>query len=145
MPNRITKLLSAAGLGALILTLIGACAQDNQPRPLLPAAEAQPDDPNAPPALPDGAEVVAKGPVHEAFATTAEPNAAPNPVVAKQPPDPIEELPPDQKPEGDNVQWIPGYWHWDDESSQFMWISGFWREPPPGRVWVPGSWREVQG
>src|SRR4029078_2257878 len=70
---------------------------------------------------------------------------APSPVVKKQPPDPIEELPPDQKPEGDNVQWIPGYWHWDDESSQFIWISGFWRQVPPGRVWVPGSWRAANG
>ena len=84
--------------------------------------------------------MLAKGPVHEGFAATAEaPLAAP--VIAKEPPEPIEELPPDQKPEGDNVQWIPGYWHWDEENAQFIWISGFWRQPPPGRVWVPGSWR----
>jgi len=93
---------------------------------------------------PEGAEVLARGPVHEAFASTAENTTAP-PVVAKQPPDPIEELPPDQKPEGENVQWMPGYWHWDDENSQYIWISGFWRAVPPGRVWVPGSWREVRG
>ena len=89
-------------------------------------------------------EVLAKGPVHEAFATTAEAPAA-APVVPKQPPEPIEELPPEQKPEGDNVQWLPGYWHWDEEGEKFIWVSGFWRQPPPGRVWVPGSWRAVTG
>src|SRR4029453_3113806 len=69
----------------------------------------------------------------------------PSEVVKKQPPDPIEELPPDEKPEGDSVQWIPGYWDWDEDGEQFIWISGFWRQPPPGRVWVPGSWREAKG
>ena len=38
---------------------------------------------------------------------------------------------------------MSGYWHWDDEADQFIWISGFWRSVPPGRIWVPGSWREV--
>ena len=73
------------------------------------------------------------------------PGEAPAPeqhIAPKMPPDPVEELPPDQKPEGDNVQWIPGYWHWDEDRTDFIWISGFWRVPPPGRVWVPGSWRE---
>lgn len=93
---------------------------------------------------PPDVEILARGPVHEAFATTAEIEKDP-PVVRKAPPDAIEELPPDQKPEGDNVQWVPGYWHWDEERTDFIWISGFWRVPPPGRVWVPGSWREVRG
>jgi hypothetical protein len=106
---------------------------------------AQPPDPPPVPADVPGVEVQARGPVHEAFAepTTAQP--VPGPVVAKQPPDPIEELPPDQKPEGDNVQWIPGYWSWDDEATEFLWVSGCWREVPPGRRWVPGHWQEVDG
>lgn len=33
-------------------------------------------------------------------------------------------LPPDQKPEGDDVAWIPGYWAWDDERNDFLWVSG---------------------
>jgi hypothetical protein len=150
MPGRFTRLSSAAGLGALIFLLTGAWgAAQPEPIPLVPPGAQPPPaaqpDPNAPPAPGQGdVEVLAKGPVHEAFAATAEAPAA-SPVVAKQPPDPIEELPPDQKPEGDNVEWIPGYWHWADDAQQYVWISGFWRQPPPGRVWVPGSWRQVQG
>ncbi len=97
----------------------------------------------ADPAL--GVEVLARGPVHEAFAATLEVQSLGAPIVLKAPPEPIEELPPDQKPAGDNVQWIPGYWHYDEERTDYIWISGFWRVPPPGRVWFPGSWREVRG
>jgi len=91
-----------------------------------------------------GVEVLTRGPVHEAYATTAE-YPAPGPVVAKPPPAPIEELPPDQRPAGDNVQWLPGYWSWDEERTDFVWVSGFWRVPPPGRVWIAGSWRQAPG
>jgi hypothetical protein len=58
-------------------------------------------------------------------------------------PDPIEELPPDQKPEGNNVQWIPGYWAWDEDRNDFLWVSGIWRDIPPGQQWVPGHWEAV--
>ena len=96
------------------------------------------EDPN------QGVEVLARGPIHEAFAATLEVQTGASVTVAKAPPDAIEELPPDQKPAGDNVQWIPGYWHWDEERTDFIWISGFWRVPPPNRVWVAGSWREAR-
>ncbi len=89
----------------------------------------------------DDVEVLAKGPVHEAFAEPSERQPAPTPIIPKAPPKAIEELPPDQKPEGDNVQWIPGYWGWDEDKKDFLWVSGFWRVAPPGRSWVPGSWR----
>src|SRR5262249_14560339 len=91
---------------------------------------------------PEGVEVLAQGPVHEGFAETATAKPVPSPVVAKQPPEPIEEMPPDQKPEG-NVQWIPGYWAWHEDRHDFIWISGFWRQPPPGRQWVPGHWKQA--
>jgi len=92
--------------------------------------------------LPAGAEVLGRGPVHEAFAQPLEEVQA-GPVAPKPPPEPIEEQPPEQRPEGDAVQWVPGYWQWDDERSEFLWVSGLWRNPPPSRKWVPGSWRQT--
>jgi WXXGXW repeat (2 copies) len=102
------------------------------------ADDQKPDDAN-------GVEVLARGPVHEAYAEPTDVRPEPMPVIAKQPPDPIQELAPDQKPEGDNIVWIPGYFTWDDEASDFTWVSGFWRNPPPGREWTPGHWQEVDG
>lgn len=88
----------------------------------------------------EGVEVLTRGPVHEAFAETVTFDPEPGVVVAKAAPDAIEELPPEQKPAGANVDWIPGYWAWDDERSDFLWISGIWRDLPPGRQWVSGYW-----
>src|SRR5262249_45078856 len=48
-----------------------------------------------------------------------------------------------QRPEGDNVQWIPGYWSWNEDAQDFLWVSGVWRQVPPGRRWVPGYWTEA--
>ena len=87
-----------------------------------------------------GVQVLMRGPVHEAFAETVTFDPEPGIVVRKAPPAAIEELPPDQRPEGANVAWIPGYWAWDDERSDFLWVSGIWRALPPGRQWVPGYW-----
>jgi hypothetical protein len=90
-------------------------------------------------------EVQARGPVHEAYAEPSEVHPEPSLVVPKQPPDLIDEVPPDQKPEGDNVVWIGGYWSWDDDRQDFLWVSGFWRVPPPHHQWVPGNWQQVEG
>ena len=101
---------------------------------------------NAQPGNPYGAEqgvdVLTRGPVHEAFADTITFDPEPGIAVPKPPPDIIEEVPPDQRPEGTNVTWIPGYWAWDDERDDFLWVSGIWRNLPPGRQWVPGYWGE---
>ncbi len=91
----------------------------------------------------DQVEVLARGPVHEGYAEPIDPKPVAGPIVSKQPPEPIDELPPDQKPEGDNVIWLPGYWSWDQDREDFIWVSGFWRVSPPRRVWVPGSWRKL--
>ncbi len=91
---------------------------------------------------PEGTEVLARGPVHEAFAETVTFDPQPGVVVPKTPPAAIEELPPEQKPEGNNVAWIPGYWAWDDDGSDFLWVSGMWRALPPGRQWVSGYWAQ---
>ena len=93
----------------------------------------------------DGAEVLTRGPVHEAFAATITFKPVAGITVPKAPPAAIEELPPDQRPEGDNVTWIPGYWAWDDENAEFLWVSGIWRNLPPGRQWMPGYWSESAG
>lgn len=87
-----------------------------------------------------GVEVLTRGPVHEAFAETITFDPQPGIVVPKAPPEAIEELPPDQRPAGDHVAWIPGYWAWDEERDDFLWVSGIWRALPPGRQWVPGYW-----
>lgn len=90
-------------------------------------------------------QVLASGPIHEAFAAAVVLNPEPGIVAAKALPALIEEIPPKQKPEGD-VQWIPGYWAWDDEINEYIWVSGVWRLPPPGRQWIPGYWtRAKQG
>jgi hypothetical protein len=97
--------------------------------------QVQPSDNDEP-----GAQVLTRGPVHEAFAGIVTYNPEAGVVVTKAPPDVIEELPPEERPEGDNVTWIPGYWGWDDERSDFLWVSGTWRTLPPGRAWMAGYW-----
>ncbi len=91
----------------------------------------------------DGIEYLTRGQLHEAFADPYSPEPIPSPVVAAVPPQPIEELPPDLKPEGDSVTWIPGYWAWDDDRNDFVWISGLWRDIPPGQRWLPGYWEQL--
>jgi hypothetical protein len=138
-PVLLSKSLAGAALGVLILALSLTQAPAQPPPPQPGPGQPLGADPNG-----DGIEVLARGPVHEAYAGTVE-QPAPTDIVPKAPPEPIEELPPDQKPAGDNVQWIPGYWQWDVEREDFIWVSGFWRVPPPGRVWVPGTWQAVAG
>ena len=98
----------------------------------------------APAAVQQGVEVLTRGPIHEAFAETITYDPTPGIVVPKAPPNPIEEVAPDQRPQGANVAWIPGYWGWDDERNDFLWISGIWRALPPGRQWAPGYWGQSQ-
>jgi len=118
--------LAVAGLGTVLLI----------PSPATPQAP-------PPPAAPDQYEVLARGPVHEAYAEPVDYQPEPGPVATKAPPALIDELPPDEKPQGDDIEWIPGYWSWDDEAKDYLWVSGFWRDMPPGRKWVPGTWQEA--
>jgi hypothetical protein len=103
--------------------------------------QAQDAPPDEPPPVPKGVEVMARGPIHEAFATPTAEAVATKP-VPKQPPKPLDEMPPAEKPEGD-VTWVGGYWQWDDERTDFIWVSGIWRTIPRGRQWVAGYWRET--
>lgn len=93
----------------------------------------------------DGVQTLTRGPVHEAFASPTAADPKPGLVVPKPPPTDIKEQPPEYKPEGQNVQWFPGYWAWDEDRDDYIWISGAWRDPPPGKRWVPGYWAEVSG
>ena len=69
--------------------------------------------------VPEGAEVLTRGPVHEAFAGLQSFNPQPGRIVARPAPPLIEEVPPNQRPAGVNIAWIPGYWAWDDERMDF--------------------------
>ena len=90
-----------------------------------------------------GLEVETRGMVHEAFAQPFELQPEAGPVVPKEPPPPVPELPPAQRPEGDNVQFLPGYWAWDADRNDFLWISGIYRNAPPGRQYVAGYWTQA--
>src|SRR5262245_4174436 len=132
--------------------LVGVCS-------ILPAVSAQPsvppynrdEPPGEPPAVPgyekaksdkEGPQVQGRGPIHEGFAQPIQP-PRPGAVVPTAPPAPIEEQPPEEKPRGDNVVWVPGYWAWDAERQDFLWVSGFWRVAPKGRKWMPGYWAKT--
>jgi hypothetical protein len=85
-------------------------------------------------------EVLTKGAVHEAFAQPVVFNPTPSAVVPNKPPEPVEEMPPEQKPAGDHVVWIAGYWSYEADQQKFIWTSGIWRAMPAGVEWVPGYW-----
>jgi hypothetical protein len=122
---------SVMAIGCIVLGFSGTMRAGQQPQPDLNRTE--------------GAQVLTQGPIHEAFAEPVLYDPKPGPVIPKAPPAPVTESPPDQKPVGDNVQWIPGYWAWDDTRNDFIWVSGIWRNIPPGRQWIPGYWRQVEG
>jgi hypothetical protein len=104
-----------------------------------------PSQPTPSPPRDQDFEVLASGPVHEAYAQPVDYQPQPGPVVPKRPPEDIYELPPDQKPDGEDVQWLSGYWAWAEDRKDYLWVSGLWRDAPPGRHWVPGAWQEVEG
>ncbi len=124
----------SAALTAVVLGLIQTAVADTQ--------LATPDELKS--EVGADAEVLTRGPLHEAFATPTTHEPIEFPIVKKQPPKAIDELIPEHKPAGDNVMWLPGYWAFDDERDDFMWISGLWRNAPPGRQWVPGYWKDVE-
>jgi hypothetical protein len=114
---------------------------------LLPDLELPPQEP-VPMVIPaDGnqfGEALLRGPVHEAFAELHQAEPTPGVIIVQRPPDLIEESPPEMRPEGRNIEWVPGYWAFDEEASEFLWISGIWRQIPPGFRWLPGYWLELE-
>lgn len=123
--------ISKSWLAAALVILVGLSCD-------LPLCRAQSPDGDV-----AGATVLTRGPVHEAFAGIVTYDAEPGVVISKAPPAVIEEMPPEERPEGDNVTWIPGYWAWDDERTDFLWVSGTWRALPPGREWMAGYWGQT--
>ena len=106
-------------------------------------ARAQDQPPPAP--SQEQPEVLNSGPVHEAFAEPATLQAQTGVVVPNQPPPNITEVPPAERPAGENFVWVPGYWNWDAVRNNFIWVSACWRAAPPGRYWVPGYWAQAAG
>lgn len=90
-------------------------------------------------------EVLTRGPVHEAFAEPVNLGRGQAAVITRRPPPALAEVPPEWRPDSENVAWIPGYWSWDGEEDDFLWVSGVWRVPPPGMQWIGGYWAEVAG
>lgn len=98
-----------------------------------------------PPPMPaqEQPEVLTSGPVHEAFAEPVNLQIQAGLVISDQPPRDIDEIPPPQRPRGGQYVWVPGYWSWDGDQNNFIWVSGCWRVAPPNMYWVPGYWSRV--
>ena len=145
--------LTISRFAALALVACWTCssvrAQQPPPAPQPPARpSAQPpagqplanaNQPQADPRI----HVQARGEVHEAFAQPFQAVVKPTSIIHKQPPAPITEEPPAERPAGKNVQWVPGYWQWDSDRNDFSWISGIWRDQPEERHWVVGYWTQL--
>jgi hypothetical protein len=90
-----------------------------------------------------GFETLMRGPLHEAFAEPIAWEPSSGLIVSREPPEDINELPPEYQPEVQDAIWISGYWGWDEDRNDFIWISGVLRVPPAGQRWVPGYWHAV--
>ena len=104
-------------------------------------------DSDNPPAVPaqEQPEVLSRGPVHEAFAEPVTLQQQAGLIAPERPPQAIEEVPPSERPQGQQYVWIPGYWSWDTDRNGYIWVSACWRVAPPKMSWVPGYWAQVSG
>jgi hypothetical protein len=123
----------AAALVAALALSSDSFAQE--PLPLPPSA----------PAADSRVSVVERGPVHEGFAEPAAHVRGKGVTAPKAPPPPVDELAPEPTLAVGGVKWIPGYWHWDAERADFVWVCGCYRKAPPGCEWEPGRWKDVGG
>jgi hypothetical protein len=134
MHRKVVSGLSIAFLagGVLFMFCATSLAHDNEQPPAIPGEE-----------LPEGSQVLAAGPVHEAFAKPVSMDAQEPILVPQQPPDNVQEVPPAEQPAGAAIVWVPGYWAWDQDRNDFIWVSGCWRNAPPNTYWVPGHWLQA--
>jgi hypothetical protein len=116
------------GLSVVSLIVFLACTAAAQEPPIPPEEQ------------PAGAETLTRGPVHEAFAEPVTLEAEAGFVAPNQPPPNVVEYPPADRPRGDRYVWVPGYWSWDADRNDFIWVSACWRVAPPSMRWVPGYW-----
>ena len=100
--------ISVAIYGSAV-SAVKSTAQDVAPAPPVEANQ-------------EGVEPQLQGAVHEAFANPADRDPTPGPIVNRQPPQDVKEDPPEFMPEG--AIWIAGYWIWDDERNDFVWVTG---------------------
>lgn len=126
--NLTKRLLGILGLLTMFLLASVAITQDIK----TPSKDAK-----------DAVEVQTRGPLHEAFAQPFGVTPAPGPIIPKAPPAPVPEDPPESRPDNDAAQWIPGYWAWDAERKDHLWVSGVYRVPPQNRQYVPGYWQKA--
>lgn len=85
-------------------------------------------------------EVLENGPVNEAFITPIGGDNLIFNAISAKPPEPIDERIPLQT--DSQAEWIPGYWAWQNELHDFIWVSGTWRRPPQDHLWISGFWKE---
>jgi hypothetical protein len=100
-----------------------------------------------PPPIPaeEKPEVLTRGPVNEAFAQPVDLEDQTGFLAPTEPPANIEEVPPAERPAGEQFAWVPGYWAWDSDRNGYIWVSGCWRAVPPNTYWVPGYWAKAAG
>lgn len=84
---------------------------------------------------------VIDGPIHECTLTFPY-GPLPQKAVEKTPPKPIFEDIPFQL-ETYSV-WIHGYWAWNEQKNDYIWITGTWRKPPPEHHWIHGFWKKFE-
>lgn len=94
--------------------------------------------------LQEEGEVLERGAIHEAYAQPVLVRPSPGPILDRKPPEPLQEVPPEEKPDGENIRWIGGYWRMDEDRKDFVWVSGFWRQIPPGMEWIPGKFIKTE-
>jgi hypothetical protein len=121
--------------------LVGFIADTGVAQQLTPGAS---DNPPAVPAQ-EQPEVLSRGPVHEAFAEPVTLQQQSGLIASERPPQDIVEVPPNERPQGQQFVWIPGYWSWDADRNGYIWVSACWRVAPPKMSWVPGYWSQVSG
>jgi hypothetical protein len=116
----------------MVLVLAGSrslCGQTDETPPPVPSQEEP--------------QVLNEGPIHEGFAQPLDLAPQAGIISPNEPPADIVEDPAAERPKGSQYVWIPGYWAWDTERMDYVWVSGCWRVPPAGMSWIPGYWNKV--